>query len=133
MMGEKLEMSVVLPASARRLFESWINSQDHSAFTGSPAEIDPQVGGKFRAWDGYISGQTVVLEPNRRIVQTWRTSEFPEQAPDSTLEILLDEEEDGTRLTLLHTNIPEGQAEQYEQGWRDYYFTPMLEYFKVNE
>jgi activator of HSP90 ATPase len=46
------------------------------------------------------------------------------------VEILLERMKDGTRLTLRHSNIPEGQAESYKQGWEDFYFKPMKEYFK---
>jgi hypothetical protein len=32
-------------------------------------------------------------------------------------------------MTLKHTDIPPGQADGYQEGWIDYYFTPMKEYF----
>ncbi len=97
--------------------------------TGSPASVEGRVGGKFSAWDGYIYGTTLEMEPNRRILQAWHTTEFPEGSPDSRLEVLLEAEGSGTRITLVHTEIPEGQAESYLQGWQDFYFDPMTEYF----
>jgi uncharacterized protein YndB with AHSA1/START domain len=126
---ESLELSVILPGPPERIYEAWLDSRHHAAFTGGGAEIEPGVGGAHSAWDGYITGQNLELEPGRRIVQSWRTTEFPEDAAFSRLEILLEPAEGGTRLTLKHTEIPEGQGEQYEEGWRDYYFEPMLEYF----
>ena len=45
--------------------------------------------------------------------------------------MLLESRGETTRLTLRHTHIPDGQAQQYEEGWRDYYFQPMLEYFST--
>ena len=130
-MSEQSELTVVLPASPERVYTAWLDSAGHGGFTGSPAVIDPRVGGRFTAWDGYITGETLELEPFHRIVQSWRTDEFPADAPDSRLEILLESQGEGTLLTLRHTQIPNGQAEQYEQGWRDYYFTPMLEFFSA--
>src|SRR6185369_1989682 len=105
-----------LPASPERVYEAWLDSDEHGAFSGGIAKIDPVVGGKHAAWDSYIEGVNLILEQPRRIVQSWRTTEFPEEAPDSRLEILLDEVDGGTRLTLIHTNIPDGQADQYEGG-----------------
>lgn len=128
-MSEQLELSIVLPAEPQQIYAAWLDSEAHTAFTGSPARIDPNVGGAFTAWDGYIEGRTLALEPFRRILQAWRTSEFPEGAPDSMLEVLLEAVPGGTRLTLRHTEIPDGQAAQYEEGWRDFYFAPMGEYF----
>lgn len=126
----EFELSVKLPATAEEIFDGWLSSEGHSAITGSPAEVGRGSGGKFSAWDGYIWGTTLETERPRRILQAWRTSEFPEESPDSQVEILLEKIKGGTRLTLKHTNIPEGQADNYKQGWEDFYFKPMREYFK---
>lgn len=97
--------------------------------TGSRAEVQEGSGGEFTSWDGYIWGKTLVSEPNRRIIQAWRTSEFSETDPDSRVEILLEKSSDGTKITLTHTDIPDGQGESYKQGWDDFYFTPMRKFF----
>jgi uncharacterized protein YndB with AHSA1/START domain len=128
-MSEKLRMSTILPVEPQRVYQAWLDGREHAAFTGSAAEVDARVGGRFTAWDGYIEGSNLELEPGRRIVQSWRTTEFPEASPDSRLEVLLEEVPEGTRLTLSHGEIPDGQAEGYRQGWEDYYFSPMREYF----
>ncbi len=128
-MPDSITVSTVLPASAERIYRAWLSSDEHAHFTGSPAQIDPHVGGAFTAWDGYIQGTTLEIEPNRRIVQAWRTTDFPAGSPDSRLEVILDERTDGVEVTLIHTNIPDGQGDGYEQGWIDYYFAPMREYF----
>jgi activator of HSP90 ATPase len=128
-MSDSFEISTVLTASAQQVYEAWLSSDEHSAMTGGAAQIDPTVGGKFSAWDGYISGTTLELEPHRRIVQSWRTVEFPAEAPDSRLEILLEEIADGTRLILKHSEIPAGHGSAYESGWVDNYFDPMKDYF----
>jgi len=127
---EKIELSTFLPGTTpEQLYRAWLDGEMHGAFTGSAAQVDPQVGGRFTAWDGYITGTNLILEPFRRIVQSWRTTEFPAGSPDSHLEVLLEEGEAGTTLRLVHTEIPDGQAEDYRQGWEDYYFKPMQDYF----
>ena len=80
---------------------------------------DPKVGGGFTAWEGYIEGTNVELEPFKRIVQRWRTLEFPVDAPDSLLEILLEPSNGGALLTINHSEIPEGQGDAYKLGWAD--------------
>jgi activator of HSP90 ATPase len=128
-MKNKFKLIVTLHASAEEIFNAWLSSDGHSTMTGSAAKVDGKVGGAFTAWDGYIFGKTLEMESPRRIVQAWRTSEFPEGTPDSRVEILLDEARDGTKLTLIHSDMPEGQVESYKQGWEDFYFKPMKEYF----
>lgn len=129
-MKDKFNLKTQLSAEREKVFKAWLSSDGHSAMTGSPARIEPRVGGKFSAWDGYITGKTLELKPYSRIVQAWRTSEFEESDPDSRVEIELEAVKGGTRLTLTHSNIPAGQAESYKSGWEEWYFSPMQEYFK---
>jgi activator of HSP90 ATPase len=125
----QLSISAVLCASAEKIYAAYLSSREHAAITGSPAKITPKVGGKFMAWDGYISGEIMELVPNRRIVQTWRTTEFKKDDPDSIVEIDLEERAGRTKLTLAQKNLPRGTKEEYKNGWRDYYIKPMKDYF----
>lgn len=129
-MPEKLKMSAIVPAEPKEVYTAWLDSKAHGEFTGGEAKIEPKVNGKFTAWDGYIEGTTVKLEPYERIVQKWRTSDFADDDPDSDLEVNLEEAKGGTRITIIHTNIPDGQSGEYKEGWEDYYFLPMKEFFK---
>lgn len=115
--------------TASEIYNAWLSSDGHSTITGSPANIDGKVGGKFTAWDGYIYGTILELTPNQRIVHAWRTSEFADDAPDSQLEVSFDNVEGGVKLTLTHSDMPKDQVDSYRQGWEDFYFKPMREYF----
>ena len=128
MATETIELWEIFPASPREIYEAWLSSA-HGKMVGSTATVDPRVGGAFTAWDGYIRGTTLELEPYRRIVQAWRTTEFSAPSPDSRLELLLEQVEGGTKLKIRHSEIPEGMSASLEQGWIDHYFRPMKEYF----
>ncbi len=127
-MAYEFTVSDVMPASPEAVFDARMSSKAHGAMTGGEASIDPVVGGAFEAWDGYITGTTLELEPGRRVVQAWRTTDFEEDDPDSRIEVVFEPAQDGTRVTLHHLDIPDGQS-GYEQGWVDNYFVPMREYF----
>ena len=126
---DSFRVSTVLPVSPERLYAAWLSSDEHTAFSGSGAAVDPVVGGRHTAWDGYIQGEILELEPGRRIVQSWRADDFPEDSLDSRLEVLIEPHTDGTELTIVHSEIPEGQGARFEAGWREYYFAPMAAYF----
>jgi len=127
-MEDKFTLSDIIPAPPEQIYKAWLSTDGHTKMTGSPAEVESSVEGKFTAWDEYISGETLELKPYSRIVQAWRTTEFPEGGPDSRVEILLESVKGGTKITIIHSNIPEGQAGDYKQGWQDFYFKPMKEY-----
>lgn len=126
---ESLKLSITLPVKAEKLYKAWLSSKEHSKFTGADAKANAKVNSKHSAWDGYIWGKNVELNPGKKIVQTWRTSEFPEDAPDSILEITFEEKAGKTKLSLYHHNLQKGDAKKYTQGWKDFYFTPMKEYY----
>ncbi len=128
-MTDSLEKTAVLPASPDEIFDAWIDGAQHAAMTGADATSDPVVGGEFTAWEGYIEGHHQLLDRPHRIVQSWRSSEFPDGAPDSRLELELEPDGDGTRLRLVHTEIPAGQGVRYQSGWEEFYFAPMEAYF----
>jgi uncharacterized protein YndB with AHSA1/START domain len=128
-MALEFELSAVIPAPRETVSAAWLDSAAHSAMTGGRADVSAAVGGSFEAWDGYIRGRNLVLEPGRRIVQSWRTVEFQDSEPDSQIEITFEDAAGGAKITLRHTNLPP-HGGQYQQGWVDNYFDPMTVYFE---
>jgi len=124
--------TVELPASPSVVYSAWLDGKKHAAMTGGPATGSAKVGGSFTAWGGYITGRNVELLSGKRIVQTWRTSQFPKSATDSRLELRLEKSAAGTRLTMIHSDVPASQAKAYDVGWSDHYWTPMLAYLRVS-
>ncbi len=128
MAKESLVLSAQFPASVAEIHDAWLDPKAHAAMTGAPASIRDD--GSFIAWDGYITARTLLDEPDS-IVQSWRTTEFPSDSPDSQVELALVAVRGGTRVTITHTNIPAGQAGAYAGGWEDFYFGPMLRWFEA--
>lgn len=128
-MALSFDVSTTIPAPPGRIYDAWLDSKSHSAMTGAGAIVSDKPGGVFQAWDGYIEGRNLELEPGRRIVQAWRTVEFSDDEPDSRLEITFQAVQGGTLVTIHHSELPP-HGMQYEQGWRESYFDPMLAYFE---
>ena len=127
-MKESFIISEHFNASPLEIYNAWLNSDSHSEMTGAVAKMSDLPGKEFSAWDGYISGKNLKLEPGKLIVQSWRTTEFRKSEEDSEIEVTFEAENEGTLLTLKHTNIPDAQS-GYKDGWKDYYFVNMKKYF----
>ena len=121
-------LKTIINASAKAIYSSWLSNEGHSKMTGGEAVISDEIGASFTAWDGYIEGRNLELDPYSRILQAWRTSQFEPHEADSELEVLLKEIAGGTELTLHHRNLPES-GEHYKLGWDNHYFKPMQAYF----
>jgi uncharacterized protein YndB with AHSA1/START domain len=118
----------VIPATPEKIYNAWLDSDGHTKMTGSSAHASSTVGGRFDAWDGYISGENLELEVGRRIVQSWRAASYKDVDEDSQIEVTFEPVEGGTKVTLTHLNVPDDQA-SHEPGWTTHYFEPMKHYF----
>ena len=119
-----IRQSVTFKASAHEVYEAVMDSEKHSEFTYSQANISRQTGGKFSVYSGDIEGVNLELIPDRKIVQSWRYSDWPE-GHYSKVVFSLKEISGGTRLTFTQTGVPEVFYEDIRQGWHDYYWNPM--------
>ncbi len=118
-----------IKAPPKRIYTAWLDSDEHSDMTGGDALITEDVDDKFTAWDGYIWGKNLELIPGKYIKQSWKTADFDDDQDYSTLEVTFDEEDDGTKITLKHSELTY-KDEHYKQGWFDNYFNPMKDYFE---
>jgi len=126
---KKIRQKVLIAASPEEVYDAYVDPKKHAEFTGSPAAGRPRVGGSFTAWDGYISGKFLVLERGKRVVHEWKTTEWPSGYPPSTVELTLTTKEGKTELTMVQSDVPAEQADEYAQGWNDFYWIPLKEYF----
>jgi len=123
-MPRNIIMAASLPATPDKLFDMYLDAAEHAAFTGLPVTIEPRAGGVFQAFDGMLSGTILHIEPKALIVQTWRSVNWPLTAMDSVLTLSFWPAEEGTRIELVHANVPEEDFAGVSQGWEKYYWTP---------
>lgn len=131
-MTKNIKQWVNLDCSPDEVFSAWMDSRRHGEMIKGNAKIDPKVGGKFDIWDGSVVGKTLELEPKKhRIVQEWRYDydDWPNDAP-SKITIEFVPHKNGCKLRFWQSKIPEKYAKDIAQGWKDYYWKPMQEYFK---
>lgn len=129
MATDSFRVSAVLPAAKEALYAAWLDEKKHAAFTGGDARIERKAGGRHSEWGGYIHGWNLRLEPGKRVVQSWRTTDFTPEDPDSVIDVRFKRVPGGTEVSIVHTDIPEGQGKGYEEGWHEHYFQRMTAYF----
>lgn len=125
-----IKQSVIIDASPVEVYDAYVDPRKHSDFTGSPASGTARKGAKFEAWDGYITGRFVELEKGKRVVQEWKTTEWPEGYPHSMLELTFRRKGQKTELVMVHSKVPAEQVQKYAGGWVESYWNPLKEYFR---
>ena len=126
MKTKTIRQSVTFRASPHTVYEMLMDSRKHAKFTGGKAGISRKIGGKFNACDGYIDGVNLELVPDKKIVQSWRGSDWP-KGHHSKVTFSLKKLKNGTRLTFRQSGLPEKYYKDINQGWRDFYWKPMKE------
>ena len=124
MKTKTIRQIATFPAKPAEVYELLMDSRKHASLSGTKANISRKVGGKFSAHDGYCEGTNLELIENKKIVQTWRGSDWPEGHYSRT-SYSLKPVKGGTRLSFYQSGVPEKHYVHIKQGWIDHYWTPM--------
>ena len=125
------KQQVTLSATPQAIYDILMDSKAHTTLTGAKAKISTKDGGAFEVYDGYAFGKNIDLLPGKRIVQTWRAKEDKWPADhDSIIVFELNPLGKGrTRLVFEHREVPAALADNFKQGWIDFYWTPLRKMF----
>lgn len=121
---KNIRQEIVFKASAHDIYEALMDSKKHSQFTGSPAKIGRAAGGSFSTFGGYATGKNLELVRDKKIVQRWIASDWPEGS-DSTVTFVLKPIKGGTKLVFTHKNVPADFVDSISDVWKTYYWKPM--------
>src|SRR5579872_5029599 len=106
MKTKTIRQSVTFTTRAQDVFEALMDSKKHAKFTGDPAKISRKVGGKFTASGDYIEGVNLEIIPDKKIVQSWRSTDMPIDHY-SKVTFSFKQEKGKTKLAFTHSGIPE--------------------------
>lgn len=129
-----IKQTIIIPkVTPKQVYDAYVDPKKHGEFTDSKATGKPVAGGKYSAWDGYIFGKYLELDEGKRVVQEWTTTDWEEGYGPSKLELTFKAVPEGTEICMVHTNVPKAQADEVEQGWIEFYWNPLKEYFKQSK
>jgi len=123
---DAVEVEVRIAASPETVFDFFVDPDKMIQWMGRSAELDPRPGGGFRLDindDAVAGGEYVELDRPGRILFTWGWEGEDAVTPvgSSTVEVLLEADGDGTRVRLIHSDLPSVEsAEKHGHGWRHY-------------
>ena len=123
-----IRQNVAFRASPHEVYELLMDSKKHTELSGSKSIVSRRIGGKISISDGYITGANIELEPDEKIVQSWKAEEdcWP-VGHWSKVTFLLKATKSGTRLRFSHTGVPVECGDRFDSGWKEFYWVPMKE------
>jgi activator of HSP90 ATPase len=115
-------------APPHRVYVALTDEKEFAAFTGAPAKIGVGEGGAFSLFGGAITGRTIELVPDKRVVQAWRDSDWG-PGVYSVAKFELSAAGQGTHLVFDQGGYPMSDYASLVSGWHSHYWEPMKKYF----
>ena len=119
--------SIDIEAPPHRVFDFLVTDTGMTSWMGQWASLDPVPGGQF-AVDiaGYPArGMFLEVDPPRRVTVSWGFAGNETLPPgSSTVSFELTPISAGTRVEVVHTDLPEGDVPGHVAGWS--HFLPRL-------
>ena len=122
-MTEPFAIEVDLPAPAEKVFQHLTDPAAMIRWMGQHAELQPVPGGAFEIdINGVpVRGQYLEIDPPRRVLVSWGVAGNPGMPPGTTrVEFTLTPTATGTRLRLVHSELPADQASMHATGWEHF-------------
>ena len=125
MASDSLTKEIYIEAPPSVVFAFLTDPKKMIRWMGLVAEIDPRPGGIYRLDPNgrdLIRGEYVEVVPGKRIVFTWGFEEPGHKIPagSTRVEIDLKPEGKGTRVVLVHRELPPDIRERHAVGWAHY-------------
>jgi activator of HSP90 ATPase len=130
MKTKNIQHTVLIRATPKEIYDALMNAKKHAQFTGERASIRAKAGAAFTCYDGYITGLTLELKPGKRILQAWRSRDWP-PGHYSIVTFQLAERPGGrTQLRFTQVGVPAGDYARKNQGWRTHYWQPLKRFLE---
>jgi activator of HSP90 ATPase len=117
----------ILNAPPEEVFIALTNPFTIKLWSGSDAVMSTEPGSEFSLWEESIVGKNIEFEDGKKIVQQWY---FGDDSTESIVTLKLHPHPKGTSVELLHTNIPEEAFDNMTEGWNDYYFGSLIDFYE---
>jgi uncharacterized protein YndB with AHSA1/START domain len=128
---EPIVREVRIQASQATVFAFFTEPDKLTRWLCDEATVDPRPGGiNHQTHPGdaqnphgpyYMRGEFVEVSPPTRVVFTWgfENPEVGVRPGESTVEVTLEPEGEGTHVRLVHRNLPESERAAHDQGWEE--------------
>ncbi|KPK80748.1 MAG: ATPase [Bacteroides sp. SM23_62_1] len=116
-----------IKAKPDEIYNALTNPLSIELWTGYSAVMETKAGTEFSIWEGDIHGKNVEFIVNKKIIQEWY---FGNQKNPSIVTIELFGMKGGTKIELIHINVPDEAFNNIDYGWKEYYFGALKRYLE---
>lgn len=116
-----------IKAPVEKVWQALVDPKIINKWGGGPVKMTDEAGAGFKLWGGDIYGKNIKVVENKELVQEW--SEKGWQEP-SEVTFKLSSLKRQTEIALTHKNVPDEEAADIAEGWREYYLGALKDYLE---
>ena len=122
-----IKQNYTISAAVEKVWKALVDPREIEKWGAGPAKMDDKAGSKFSIWGGDIHGTNATVIENKVLEQDWYGGDWDQP---SKVRFELKQKGNKTGLELIHENIPDDEAKDIDDGWKQYYLGPMKEYLE---
>lgn len=126
---KSIKQTYGINASIDKVWDALVNPKSIGKWGGGPAKMSDRKGFEFELWGGEIYGKNIEIVKNKKLVQEWFSGKWDKP---SIVTFLLSFSGNKTTVELIHTDIPDNEADDISKGWKDYYMIPLKQLVESN-
>ena len=123
MEAEPYRDSIYIAATPDAVFDYFTRPELLVRWMGDDALLEPRPGGLFRLVIGprTVEGRYLSVDRPHRVVISWGRRGSRQLPPGkSVLEVNLEAEGGGTRVSVVHSGLPDSERPRHALGWQHY-------------
>lgn len=125
-----IKQTYLIDAPVDEVWKALVDPAYINDWGGGPAKMGDKVGFEFSLWGGSIWGKNIEVLENKKLIQEWFSDEENKWDKPSIVSFTLFKLRGGTKLDLLHKDIPDENASDIDEGWKDYYLGQLKDYLE---
>lgn len=121
---KQIEQTYIVKAPINKVWQALVDPKVIDKWGGGPAKMSANEGSEFSLWGGDIYGTNTKVVANKLLEQDWFGGKWDQS---SKVSFRLSVNGDQTQVKLVQINVPDENAKDIAQGWKDYYLGPLKE------
>jgi predicted enzyme related to lactoylglutathione lyase/uncharacterized protein YndB with AHSA1/START domain len=110
--------------SAHAVFEMLMDEKKHAELLSDKCTISREPRGLFKC-GSFIEGRNIEIVKDKKIVQSWRGSDWPKAHFSKVIFDILPAGEHACKVVLTHEMIPAARFDDINSGWDKFYWSKM--------
>lgn len=128
-MGKIIKKVYKINAPVEQVWNALVDPETIAKWGGQPLKMDANIGSEFQLWNGDIYGKNLEVIPGKLLVQEWFSGDWEKP---SMVKFTLKSESNKTILELEHSDVPDDEFDDVDEGWDIYYIGPMKDMLEKN-